>query len=74
MRVSHALGRAPQGSCKWAPLAWIRERKREAGRGPAKGGLSTDVDESQEFKTPLKEGIPNSYLIGEDLHIKALLF
>ena len=46
----------------------------EAGRGPAKGCLSTDVDESQGFKISLKGVLPDSYPLGEDLHIKGLLF
>ena len=70
MRVPRALGGAPQDSCKWTPLAWIRERKKEAGRGPVKGGLIHYVNESPRFKTPLKDNLPDSYPLGEDLHIK----
>ena len=72
--IATTLGRAPQGGYKVGPTLYKIRERREAGRGAAKGGLSTDVYEFQGFKTPLKEGLPDSYPLGEDLHIKGLLF
>ena len=66
-------GARPKVVAMWGPHCMD---KGEKGRwvGADQGGLSVGLDESSKFKTPLKESLPDSYPLGEDLHIKGLLF